>query len=126
MARTALRTRSGKRWLLACRVATWDIYAAAVVVVAALLIVSEHWENEPALTAVVVAITIGIVGGLCVERVTGSAASYWGTVEASLEQAVSEPSSRTSQRVRFNLQRPRLTSGPSKEREDAVEGILRA
>ena len=123
MARDALRTRSAKRWLLACRVATWDVYAAVVVAAAALLIVSEHWENDPALTAVVVAVTIGIVGGLCVERLTGSGASYWATVEASLEQAVNDPCSRTSQREQFNKQRPRLTSGPTNHREEAVEGF---
>ena len=127
IARDALRTRSGKRWLPACRVATWDVYAATVVVVtAASLIASVHWEKDPALTVVFVAVLIGIVGGLSVERLTGGGAAYWGTVESSLEQAVRDPSSRKSQRDRFNEQRSRLMAGPPNERDDAVEAILRS
>jgi hypothetical protein len=61
---------------VACRLATWDVYAAAVVAVAGLLIVAEQWEKDTALSAVVVALVIGIVGGLIVERRTGRAASY--------------------------------------------------
>jgi hypothetical protein len=39
---------------------------------------------------------------------------------------VNDPSSQKSQRERFNGQRNRLTSGPSNEREDAVDSILHA
>jgi hypothetical protein len=126
IARNALRTRSKKRFLLACRIATWDLYAALVLTAAALLLVADKWEQDPALTAVVVGSVVGIAGGLGVERVTGSATSYWGTVESSLEDAVSDPSTLPAQRARFNGQRNRLSLGSSKQREDEVERILHA
>jgi hypothetical protein len=126
IARNALRTGSKNRLLIACRVSTWDVYAALVLIAVALLIVSDEWEYDTALTAVVIGSVVGIAGGLAVERLSSSATSYWELVETSLEDAVSDPACESAKRTRFNGQRNRLTFGSSKQREEEVDAILRA
>lgn len=89
------------------------------------LIAAEQWEKDTALTAPVVGLVIGVMGGLIVKRRTGSAVSYWDPVEATLQEAVDDPLTREAQRAEVNVQRNRFTFGPLDEREDVIEAILR-